>query len=269
MSKRKKQIIYALIILSLGVNFMLLVNVFAVRMSNTNLEKYHNYVIQKEILLKSPEPAKSNHEETAYYDKNLLETTHRMAEMYEEKGDRENNPSLKNAFYSVALLEYAKLPKGVPQYAKLIREGRERLRQKMKKDTTLAVNLGDTREDLQKLYGLSQIQRANEKYLPTGIVNNEYYIHQGINFGLSNNRIYEIKLCSNFQGTWNGIKIGDNFTKISTLYPGRKIELAGSYFGYVVDNLKTTFIFVDKDQLLDGMRIEDSQYFGNWELALK
>ena len=271
MSERsKKKLIYSLIIASVSLNLLLLVNVFALKVGSTKHYKQPSLAYIQQAISRHgekttppPKPLLSDSE------KNLLQTTYELARGYEKKAQRTVNLQEKADLYSLALLEYSKLPLDEPRYARLVREARERIQPQMLEISTPLVAPGDSRQQVRQIYGEPDRRIIDEKYMPSGTVTYEHYLSQGLVIGLSLDKVFSVKLCSQSPGIWHGVRIGDSFAKIRTLYKGEKIELPGGNFAYRVKDLNTTFVFVDADEKLDGIKISNRKYYGNWKLALK
>ncbi len=265
MSSRKKQVIYSLVIVSVIVNLLLLVNVFALRRVNRKYRESRSAFLPRQ----TEKVARSEVYKMSLSEKNLFDVSYELAKRYEEKADKVLTMREKIDNYTLALMEYSKLPKNNPKYARLVREARERIQPNMTEISTVGFDLGDFRQDVENLYGPPDRQVVDSKFLPSGIITYDYYSKPGLIVGFNNNRVFKIKFTSNFFGSWHGIKVSDSFDKIKTLYPGEKVVLPGNHFGYKVDGLKTTFVFVDGDEKVDGMKVFDEKYYGNWELRLK
>ncbi len=273
MSERnKKKIFYALIAISILINIIFIVNVFALKLANRKYRHISTTSTVKQTKVSSKQvaalPAQATKEISAS-QKNLIQTSYKLGRRYETKADKTIGLQEKTEYYSLALLEYAKLPKKDPHYARLMREARERIQSHLLEGSTLLVALGDTRKQVEKAYGKPDRQVIDNRYLPSGSVTYEYYKALGLVVGISLDQVFSIQFCSNSPGLLYGMQIGDHFDKLKTLYKGKKIVLPGSNFGYRVNKLKTTFIFVDNDAKLDKMKIADNQYYGKWELSVR
>ncbi len=269
MSERsKKKIVYTLVVVSVGLNLLLMVNVFALKIVTRRRASFSPRQAAT-LPVQAPALARPVAEEMTAGKRNLLQTSSELAARYERRGDKAIGMQEKTDFYSLALLEYAKLPKKNPRYVRLVRQARERIQPRMLENSSLLIALGDTRRQVEQVYGKPDRQVIDQKYLPSGTVTYDYYREQGLIVGISLDRVFSVKFCSYSPGLWRGIRIGDHFDKLKTLYKGKKVYLPGHYFGYQVDRLKTTFIFVDEDEKLDGIKIADQRYYGKWELDLK
>ncbi len=268
MSERsKKKIIYTLVVVSVGLNLLLMVNVFALKIVSRRWAALSPRPAA--TLPQAPALARPAAEEMTAGKKNLLQTSYELAGSYERKGDKSIDMRKQTDFYSLALLEYAKLPNKNPRYSRLVRQARERIQPRMLENSSLLIALGDTRRQVERVYGKSDRRVIDRKYLPSGAVSYDYYREQGLVVGISLGRVFSIKFRSDSPGLWRGIRIGDHFDKLKTLYKGKRVYLPGNHFGYRVDELKTTFIFVDGDEKLDGIKIADQRYYGMWEQVLK
>lgn len=261
--RSKRKILSAFIISSLLINVFLLVNVFAIK--NSKPYKVNSETEKEEINI----IAKNNEKIMTFGDKNLMDTSYELAKIYEGKGDREIRQELKSEYYSLALMEYAKLPKNDPQYVRLKRAAIERIRPNMLADSTVSLKPGDSRKKVENVYGEADHQIIDKKYIPAGSFTKERYDDEGLEISVSQDKVFEVKMCSGFPGSWHGIKIGDSFEKIKALYSGEKVRLPGNNFGYKVDSIKTIFVFVDSDELVDAIKVKDKKYLGKWEFALR
>ena len=200
------------------------------------------------------------------------ETIFQLAQTYRDKGDQATNLNRKALNYSFALLELEKLPQKDPRIVKKVKPAKQELKVLLQSISTLGIGAGDKQEKIELHYGLADKVEQSDRYYPVGSVTFLTYDTAGLQFGLRNNRIFAINIRSNFKGIIDGVQIGDNVNSIKALYKGRTNDFPGNNFAYLSNrtkNQRLTFVFSDKDNLVDGIKIFDKKMYGSWESVLQ
>ncbi len=192
----------------------------------------------------------------------------KSAQNYIKKGEEEDYLYAKVENYDRALQELAQVPKRA-KYQKKIGSYVNRLREELINSSTIKIKIGDTEKKLKQIYKAPDKVKVLEKYFPEGSMKYVYYDKLGVRFALNKGRIYSIKFESTFEGIFRGIKINDPIHKIKRILPGRMISLAGSKYGFQELDSKTTYLFVDNDDLTDGIEQFDKTIYGEWNTVLE
>ncbi len=190
------------------------------------------------------------------------------AKNYIQQGDSTDDLYVKVTSYDKALDELSQIHKRI-KYQKKIGPYVEKLRKELLNTSTLKIKIGDTQDELEQVYGKPGKVVVLEKYFPVGSMKYAYYDKLGVRFALNKGRIYSIKYESNFKVIFRGIKIDDPIHKIKRINPGRIIPLPGGRYGYQELDRKTTYLFVDNDDFIDGIEQFDKAIYGEWDAIIK
>lgn len=202
----------------------------------------------------------------------IPETIFHIAHIFQERGDQTANIRNKTQNYSLALLELEKLSTKDPHIVRQARPAKQHLRYLLHSISTVGVELGNTREKIELLYGIPDKDESSEQYYPIGSITYLTYDKIGLQFGLRNNNVFSINVRSNFKGIVNGVQIGDENVKIQALYKGEVKTLPGNNFAYQAqqtENRQLTFVFSDNDNLVDGVKMFDNEIYGKWSSILQ
>lgn len=195
-------------------------------------------------------------------------TLFKSAKQYIQKGDAVADTYTRVENYDKALEDLIQIPKR-PKYQKEISSYIDSIRDELKNFSTLKIKIGDTQDKLKQAYKEPDKVVILEKYFPEGSMKYLYYDELGVRFGLNKERIYSIKFESNFKGIFHGIKIDDSIHKIKRILSGRVISLAGGNYGFQELDRKTTYLFVNNDDLTDGIEQFDKAIYGKWNTVFE
>jgi hypothetical protein len=219
-------------------------------------------VIKDESLVSDPITDELTKQLRAEED-NTFELLFNSAKKYIRDGDAAFDLLAKVKYYDNALLQLSKIPRR-PKYQKEVNPLVDMLKKELIDINTVKVQIGDTQQELEKIYDKPDKILVLEKYFPKGSMKYYYYDKLGMRFGINKGRIYSIKFESNFEGIFRGIKINDPIHKVKSLFPGRTIPVADGRYGFQELDRKTTYVFVDNDDFLDGIEQFDKAIYGKW-----
>jgi hypothetical protein len=199
-------------------------------------------------------------------------TVFQLARTYRNKADRATNLRTKARNYSLALLELEKLSQKDPLIVKQTKPVQRQIKALLQSISTVSIRPGDRRGKIESVYGRPDKTELSDRYYPVGSVSYLTYEKAGLQFGLRNDRVFAVNIRSNFKGVLGGVQVGDNIDGIKALYKGRTNPLPGNNFAYQSEqakNQRLTFVFINQDDMLDGIKWFDKKFYGSWETVLR